>query len=209
MPKSLALTKADLRDLLHSLGWTRLKQTSIGGDASVGFASPPPPPDQMGDMFCFGEEAYLTANYATSQGDNTVVSWNFSPHADICRYNHGFAPDIVPPFSGPHLLLVVPQGDTLSSGEMIPAQLGFAHGYSVTSAWWAHKPLKDEIDDFAAQMQKQGWQIAGQNALGQDAVWLHATYTDKTGLFHWRADVVVGLLGDHYVYGVLWAQRDK
>ncbi len=207
LPKSPTQARADLRALLRPRGWMLLEMPQ-NGDASLGFLSPPPPPEQQADMFCYGNDVYLTANYVTYKTQNdTLGTWEFSSQADICRYNHGTAPDMVPPFSGPHVLLQIPQGDSLSSGGIIPSQLGFANGYSVTSTWWASKPLADEIADFAAQMQQQGWQIAGRDTLGEDAAWLHATR--KMGLFHWRADVLVGLIGDRYVYGVLWAQRGK
>ncbi len=206
LPESPEQAKADLRNQLHPIGWTLLK-TPEGGDTSLGFVPPPPPPEQIGDMFCYDDDVYLTANYAEFQGNSTLVTWEFSSHADICRYGHGTAPDVAPPFSGPHVLLHVPQGDWLSSGSLIPSQLGFASGYIVTSAWWARKPLKDEIADFAAQLQEQGWQVTGQNVLGRDAAWLHATL--KNALFHWSADVFIGVIGGNYVYGVIWARRGK
>lgn len=206
VPESPEQARADLRSQLHSIGWTMLK-TPEGGDTSLGFVPPPPPPEQQGDMFCYGSDTYLTASYTEFQGNGTLVSWEFSSQADICRYNHGIAPDVAPPFSGPHILLQVPQGDWLSSGSLIPSQLGFASGYVVTGAWWARRPLKDEIANFASQLQEQGWQVTGQNVLGRDAAWLHATL--KNALFRWNADVFVGVIGDHYVYGVIWARRGK
>ena len=209
LPESPAQAKADLRNLLHPLGWTLLKQPSVGGDTSLGFVPPPPPPEQMGDMFCYGDDVYLTANYAEFQAKETLVTWEFSSQADICRYNHGFAPDIVPPFGGPHLILQVPQGDTVSLSQVVPAQLGFANGYSVTSTWWAEKSPEDEIADFAVQMRKQGWQVVEQNGLGENAAWLYATLADKTTSSQWSADVFVGSVGGRYVYGVMWARRGK
>ena len=208
VPESPAKAKSDTRDLLRPFGWTLLK-TPEGGDTSLGFVPPPPPPEQIGDMFCYGDDVYLTANYAEFQGKGTLVTWEFSSQADICRYGHGFAPDIVPPFGGPHLILQVPQGDAISFSQVEPDQLGFANGYSVTSTWWAKKSPEDEIADFAAQMQKQGWQVVEQNALGRDAAWLHATLADKPTSSHWSADVLVGLVGGSYVYGVMWARRGK